>query len=83
MFLKQIPVFLALAANLNSLSASNPPLSAISAEVQTPFDCTLNAQCVIITEAGIVKITLSITAADCALAQRGILEAAKGFLKAV
>jgi hypothetical protein len=82
MLLKQIPIFITMAANLYAVSASNLPPKTILPVVHSPYDCTLNANCIIITEAGIVKITLSITAEDCALAQRGIWEAAKGFLKA-
>ena len=83
MLLKQIPIFLALIANLYTITTSNRPQTAISDAIQSAFDCTLDAHCLIITEAGVVKITLSITAEDCSLAQRGIWEAVKGFVKGI
>lgn len=73
------PVFLVLFLNMNFFSL---PLKAPPIENQNLlFDCTLNAQYIILTEAGFVKIAFSITAEDCTTAQRGIWEAAKGFLK--
>ncbi|MFM1877582.1 MAG: hypothetical protein RLZZ241_448 [Bacteroidota bacterium] len=45
------------------------------------FDCTLTAQCILISEAGIIRIAFSITAPDCEAARQGIVQAVKGFIK--
>jgi hypothetical protein len=81
MLLKSFLLSLPLAFNLffdtlplNSKSPFNPIAS---------FDCTLSFRCYIVTEAGIVGVSLSISAPDCETAQKGVWEAVKGFAKGI
>ena len=84
MLFKSLLISLVFLANLYSEPnvIANREWSGVKAP-QSYEDCTLTAQCIFITEAGIIRIAFSITAANCELARNGIMQSIKGFLKSI